>query len=206
MQPLNFGMPDEREELARAEVYGLLAMLFYAPPRAELYAQLQVAVTEAPARGAFLESSWGELIAATRRLALTAVRDEFAALFVGIGKPDVFLYGSFYRAGSLHGKPLVELRGDLKALGLERPDTVTETEDHVASLFEVMRYLIAGDDLAVSNLTSQRRFYDAHLRGWIDALCDAIAAHPKADFYARLAAFTRDFCAVESQGFDLLDA
>jgi TorA maturation chaperone TorD len=68
-----------------------------------------------------------------------------------------------------------------------------------------MRYLIAGDDLRVSNLATQRRFFDAHLRPWTEALCDAIAAQPRADFYRALAAFTRDFFAVEVQAFDLLD-
>ena len=34
--------------------------LFHAPPGEDLYAQLRVAVTEAPARGAFLERSWGD--------------------------------------------------------------------------------------------------------------------------------------------------
>ena len=29
---LQFSTPDDREELARAEVYGLLASLFYEPP------------------------------------------------------------------------------------------------------------------------------------------------------------------------------
>ena len=71
------------------------------------------------------------------------------------------LYGSFYLAGALNEKPLVALRSDLRALGLERPETVDETEDHIASLCEVMRYLIAGDDLGVSNLATQQRFFDA---------------------------------------------
>jgi TorA maturation chaperone TorD len=39
---------------------------------------------------------------------------------------------------------------------------------------------------------------------WILELCDAIAAHPKARFYAVLAGFTRAFVNVEVQGFDLL--
>ena len=87
-QPLTFSSPpDGSEELARAEVYGLLAQLFYGPPAEALYEQLQVAVTEAPARGAFLEGSFGELVAAARRLPLEVVRDEYATLFQGIGKP-----------------------------------------------------------------------------------------------------------------------
>jgi len=202
---LHFSTPDDREELARAEVYGLLALLFYEPPTAELYAQLRVAVTEAPTAGAFLEASWSEVVAAARRLPFAAVTDEFTALFQGMGKPEIFLYGSWFIAGTLNEKPLVELRSDLAAMGLERPQAVLETEDHIASLCEVMRYLIAGDDAGVSHLAAQQRFFNAHLRGWIERLCDALIAHPGADFYRAVAVFMRDFFAVETQGFDLLD-
>lgn len=203
---LHFSTPDDREELARAEVYGLLASLFHAEPAVELYEQLRVAVTEAPAPGGFLETAWSEVVASARRLPSEVVRDEYAALFGGVGKPEVFLYGSWFVAGNLNERPLAELRADLDTLGLERPPEVIETEDHIANLCEVMRYLIAGDDLGVSNLASQQRFFNAHLRGWVERLCDAIAAHPRADFYAALAGFTRDFFAVEAQGFDLLEA
>ena len=76
-RPLTFSpAPDDSEEIARAEIYGLLAQLFYAPPVEALYAQLQIAVTQAPARGGFLEASFGELVAASRRLTLAAVGDE----------------------------------------------------------------------------------------------------------------------------------
>jgi TorA maturation chaperone TorD len=205
-QPVSFASGDDGEELARAEVYGLLAALYYAPPDAALHAQFQVAVTEAPMAGAFLEASWGELVAAARRLDPARIEREFDTLFQGVGKPEVFLYGSFYLAGKLNEQPLVALRRSLLALGLARSDGVTETEDHIASLCEVMRFLIAGDDAGTSNLEAQRRFFDAHLRGWVDAMCAAIEAHPAADFYAALARFTRDFFAVETQAFDLLDA
>jgi TorA maturation chaperone TorD len=203
---LRFSTSDDREELARAEVYGLLANLYYAPPTIDLLEQLRVAVTEAPAAGAFLESNWSAVVAAARRLSLAEISDEYVALFGGVGKPEVFLYGSWYIAGFLNEKPLADLRHDLVTLGLERPREVLETEDHVASLFEVMRYLIAGLDLAVSNLAAQQRFFDAHLRSWVERLCDAIVAHPKSDFYRVVSEFTRDFMAVEAQGFDLLDA
>jgi TorA maturation chaperone TorD len=202
---LQFGLPDDREELARAEVYGLLASLYHAAPGAELFDQLRVAPTEAPAAGAFLEASWSEVVAATRRLSLERIADEYVALFGGVGKPEVFLYGSWFIAGFLNEKPLVDLREDLAGLGLERAPGVLETEDHVASLCEVMRYLIAGDDAGVSNLASQRRFFDRHVRNWVDQLCDAIAAQPSADFYLAVANFTRDFMSVEAQAFDLMD-
>jgi TorA maturation chaperone TorD len=206
MAALHFSTPDDSDELARAEIYGLLANLFYAPPAGELHAQLQAAAIEAPVRGAFLERAWGEVVAAARRLSVEAIADEYAALFLGIGRPEIFLYGSYYLAGTLNEKPLVVLRDDLRTLGLERPETINETEDHIASLCEVMRYLIAGEDVETSNLAAQQRFYNAHLRGWIDAFCEGLEAHPRADFYRSVAAFARDFAAVEAQGLDLLDA
>jgi TorA maturation chaperone TorD len=196
---------DSGEELARAEVYGLLAELFYAPPTQALYEQLLVAVTEAPMAGAFLEGSWRELVGAARRLSLADIEAEYVALFGGVGKPAVCLFGSWYLAGALNQKPLVELRSSLAGLGLERPQGVLETEDHIASLCEVMRYLIAGEDLSVSNLAAQQRFFNSYLRAWVDGLCDGIGVQVQADFYRALADFARDFFAVEAQGFDLLE-
>ena len=205
-RPIGFAAADDAEELARAEVYGLLAALFYAPPTAEMHAQFQVAVTEAPAAGGFLEHAWGELVAVARRLSREQIAREYDGLFQSVGKPEILLYGSFHIAGRLNEKPLVALRHTLRELGIAKSDDVSETEDHIASLCEVMRFLIAGDDVATANLATQRRFFDAHLRPWAGALCDEIEAHPQADFYAALARFTRDFLAVERQAFDLLDS
>lgn len=192
------------EETARAEIYGLLAALYYAPAPAALLDNLRVAVTEAPAAGALLEASWAELVGAARRLSVGEIAREYEALFGGVGKPEVYLFGSHYLSGFLNEKPLAALRTDLETLGLARDETMPETEDHIAYLCEVMRYLIAGDDVAVANLTRQREFFARHLQPWASTLCDAVAAHPKADFYRSLAGFTHTFLSVETQGFDML--
>ena len=191
------------EEIARAEVYGLLAQLYQAPPAPELLANLRVAATEAPVAGAFLEEPFRQLVGAARACSDAAVADEFEALFGGVGKPEVWAYGSHYLSGFLNDKPLVRLRSDLAALGLGRDESRAETEDHIAYLCEVMRYLIAGDDVAVANLTQQQRFFATHLQPWADRLCDDLAAHPAARFYRAVAQFTRAFISVEAQGFDL---
>ncbi len=193
------------EETARAELYGLLAQLYYARPAPDTLAALRVAVTEAPAAGGFLQEPWQQLVGAARAQDDEAIAAEFDRLFGGVGKPEVFLYGSHYLSGFLNEKPLVRLRSDLAALGLARGEAMPETEDHVAYLCEVMRYLIAGDDVAVCNLTAQRHFFATHLQPWILQLCDALQAQPAAHFYAALAQFTRAFVAVEAQGFDMLD-
>lgn len=193
------------EEMARAEVYGLLAALYYEPPSAELLAQLRVAVTEAPAAGGFLEEPWRGVVAAARAADDAAIRAEYNALFGGVGKPEVYLFGSHYLAGFLNEKPLARLRTDLQRLGLERDDAMPETEDHFACICEVMRYLIGGDDVAVANLTNQKAFFVDHVQPWASAMCDAVSAHPRAKFYAALAAFTQAFLGIEAQGFDMLE-
>jgi TorA maturation chaperone TorD len=204
IQSIQFASADDSEELARAELYGLLARLWLAPPDAELLAQFEVAVTQAPQPGGFLEAPWQTLVAAMRATTPARAAEEFDALFLGVGKPEVFAFGSYYLTGFLNEKPLAVLRTDLARLGLARDEQSNETEDHVAALFEVMRYLIAGDDMAVCNLEAQRRLFRAHLQPWVEKFCDTLEAQPRAQLYRVLAGFTRAFMQVEIQGFDLL--
>ena len=196
---------DSPEELARAELYGLLAGLWLAPPDASLLTQFKVAVTQAPQPGGHLEAPWGRLVAAMRATSVEAAAAEHDALFHAVGRPEVFAYGSFYLTGFLNEQPLATLRDDLATLGLARQVDSLETEDHIAFEFEVMRWLIAGDDVALCNLEQQRRFFRAHLQPWVDTLCDAVEAHPRADLWRAVAAMTRAFVQVEAQGFDLLE-
>ena len=161
------------EETARAEIYGLLSALYYQAPSPELLSQLRVAVTEAPNAGAFLEESWRDLVASARDLSQPQLAAEYTALFGGVGKPEVYLFGSHYLSGFLNEKPLVKLRDDLAALGLGRSDDMSETEDHVAYVLEVMRFLIAGEDVSVSNLSHQQALGVAVVSG-----LDAASASP----------------------------
>lgn len=198
--------PGDVEETARAELYGLLARLWLAAPDAELLAQFRVAVTEAPEPGGHLEAPWQDLVAAMRATTATQAAEEFDALFLGVGKPEIFVFGSFHLSGVLNDRPLAQLRTDLAALGLGRDEARMETEDHVSYVFEVMRYLIAGDDAGTCNLEQQRRFFRAHVQPWVDRLCEAVQRHPRARLWATIAALTRAFVEVETQGFDLLEA
>jgi TorA maturation chaperone TorD len=192
------------EETARAELYGLLASLFYAPPAIELIAQIRVSATDTPAAGAFLEEPWRNFVGVTRAMTDLAIREEYNALFGGVGKPEVYLYGSHFLSGFLNEKPLARLRTELNSLGLERSEAMSDTEDHFAYLCEVMRYLIAGDDVAVANLTRQREFFSTHMQPWVNLMCDDIQSNTKAHFYGSLAELARAFMGVEAQGFDML--
>jgi TorA maturation chaperone TorD len=202
---LQFAPADDAEEVSRAEIYGLLARLWLGPPDDDLAERLRQATSAGGDGDSPLQGPWRTLVDAMRATSVQTAADEYDALFEGVGKPELFLYGSYYLTGFLNERPLARLRDDLQALGLTRDVARAETEDHVAFLFEVMRYLIAGDAAAVCNLEQQRRFFRTHLQPWIDPMCDAVEAHPRAGLWRAVAGMTRAFMQVETQGFDLLE-
>jgi len=192
------------EDLARADLYGLLASLFFQPPDQLLLDQISASEKSEPDNQAPLAHVWTNLVEAAKHSKAADWKAEYDSSFLGVGKPNVFLYGSYYLAGHLHEKPLLEIRRSLAQFGLEASDSVAETEDHIAALFEVMRYLIAGEDVEVANLTNQRIFFNDHIRPWYDDLCDAIDADPETHLYKAVSALTREFLAIESQSFDMV--
>lgn len=199
-QPLRFETPDDGEETARADLYGLLAGLFYSPPSRELLDAIAAAPSEG---GGVLRDAWHELASTCGKADANALREEYEALFIGVGKPELMLYGSWYLSGFLMEKPLAALRNDLARLGLERPADVPESEDHIAMLFEVMRYLIAGDDPMIANIAVQKEFFSMHIQPWAVRMCEAVEAHPGAGFYRLVATLAKRFLEVEMQAFDM---
>lgn len=199
-QPIKFESADRGEETARADLYGLLATLYAAPPSQDLIDTIASARSEGEG---VLERAWAGLVAACREADAESLRDEYESLFIGVGKPEVMLYGSYYLSGFLMEKPLAALRTDLAALGLERDASVAESEDHIAMLCEVMRYLIASNEIAPVGIAGQKRFFATHLQPWVMPLCEAIAAHPDARFYRVVTGLAQTFFEVEMQAFDM---
>jgi TorA maturation chaperone TorD len=198
------GMP---EELARADLYGLIARLFHQTPDQELLNQISASIPdgqESQADAAPLSLFWNSLVELTKNNPAKAWQEEFDLNFISVGRPNIILNGSFYMAGHLNEKPLVDIRRALETFGLEPAEEITETEDHISALCEVMRYLIAGDNVEISNLTNQRVFFNAHIRPWYDELCDAIEAAPEMRLYHSVASLTREFLAIESQSIDMI--
>ncbi|MGH8809901.1 MAG: TorD/DmsD family molecular chaperone [Noviherbaspirillum sp.] len=205
VQPLKFEAPDSGEEIARADLYGVLEILFYEPPSQALLDTIAKSVDDAAAEGdGVLQQTWKSLADACGKTDANRVRDEYESLFVGVGKPEVMLYGSWYLSGFMMEKPLAALRDELAQLGLQRDARMPESEDHIAALCEVMRYLIASNDPLHANLETQRRFFAEHLQPWANAMCDAIAGHPQAHFYRSVAQLAKTFFEVEMQAFDML--
>ncbi|MEY3798914.1 MAG: hypothetical protein RLZZ406_215 [Pseudomonadota bacterium] len=196
------GLP---EDLARADLYGLIARFFHLAPDQALLDQIAATADQQDATDAApLAKTWMDVVEAAKNNPAKAWQDEFDLNFISVGKPNIILNGSFYMAGHLNEKPLVNIRRALEDFGLEAAEEVTETEDHISALCEVMRYLIAGDDVEISNLTNQRVFFNDHIRPWYDDFCDSIEGISEMRLYHPIAALTREFLAIEGQGFDMI--
>ena len=62
VRALSLAGAGDSEELARAELYGLLSRLWFAPPDPALLDDFAVAVTQAPMPGSHLEAPWQDLV------------------------------------------------------------------------------------------------------------------------------------------------
>ncbi|MBP2307834.1 molecular chaperone TorD [Azospirillum melinis] len=191
------------EELFRAQVYALLARLFARAPDAAFLAALGDLAGEGGEFGAALD----RLAEAARDSDPAAVEEEFTTLFIGVGGSERTPYGSFYLTGFLNEKPLAELRVAMARLGIARADGVTEPEDHIAALCEMMAGLIGGEfapeDGDIVGLDGQRAFFDRHVGSWAGRFFADLETSPSARFYRAVGAVGRSFLAVEARAFDL---
>ena len=189
------------EETARAELYGVIAELFYAPSRAELLAQLRVAATEAPAAGGFLEEPWRQLVGVAREMDDAAIQKEYDALFGGVGKPEVYAFASHFISGFLNEKPLATLRRDMAVRGITRAQNVYEPEDNIASLLEMMGGLVVGRFGAPATLSDQREFFNKHISPWAAHFFSDLEAAKNSVLYASVGAVGKAFMAIEAESF-----
>jgi TorA maturation chaperone TorD len=213
MQPVMAGADHGQsdEDLARADLYGLLAELFGSPPTDHFFNRLAASPKSSDDEpDTPLTQAWHQMVKRAAEMQPAVVREEFNALFLAVGKPEVVSNASFYLAGSLNQQPLVDIRHALADLGIERDPGTSETEDHFAALCEVMRFLVAGeldgDGPPMDLLSTQRTFFSQHLSPWAGDFFDAIERHRSADLYKAVAGFARAFFEVEQQAFDIYAA
>lgn len=190
---------DDADE-SRADTYRILARLFRAAPDADLLRRL-AECGDNEASGSKLTSAWNDLAEASRSANPVALDHEFHALFIGLGRGEVLPYASWYLSGFLLDKPLARLRSDLGQLGIDRADNVSESEDHVAALCEVMALLI-GPEGGI-DLSGQKHFFDRHLQPWIGHFLTDLQAAQGADFYRPVARLAQAFFEFEQRWLSL---
>ena len=187
------------EDEARAALYGLIAQLFYAPPDPGVLAQiLDAGIFEEGDTGLALR--WRELVARCRTAFPVLLENEHTELFVGTGKAAVTPYLIHYLAERSTDNPLVQLRGQLAAWRIGRRGHVNEPEDHVSTVCETMRLIIA---VQHRSLEEQKVFFERFLYKGGIAFCDAVTASKKSDFYRLVAAFAREFFELEREAFEM---
>jgi TorA maturation chaperone TorD len=193
--------PLPAEEAARANFHALLARLLHSGADGALLATLAAAepVEGDPA----LSKAWADLCRASSAMDSDAAGEEYESLFVGVGKAEVSIYAGYYTGATAIDHPRVRLRADFAKLGLERL-AQGEPEDHLATLLDVMRVLVAGGaGRAPAPLEEQKRFYDEYLRRSLPKFFNAVIACPKANYYRKVAALGLAFAAIESESFEL---
>lgn len=145
--------------------------------------------------------AWIELSEAARNADPASLDDEFHALFIGLGRGEILPYASWYLSGYLLDKPLAQLRADLNTLGIERADSVSESEDHVAALCETM-VLLVDENFGVDHAT-QKQFFQRHLQPWFPRFLADLGAAQSANFYRRVAELGRGFFQFEESWLKL---
>lgn len=189
---------DEADRL-RAQVYALLAQMLARPPSAELLET----VAGVRGDGSGLGDAFDRLARACAQADPRAAEREYNALFIGVDRGELVPYASYYRTGFLNDRPLARVRQDLQALGVERAPGVSEPEDHIASLCDVMAGLIIGAYGRAAPLPVQKRFHDRHLAPWADRFFSDLEGAANASLYRPLGSIGRLFLEIEGQAFAL---
>ncbi len=185
------------EDLLRAQTYLLLARLLAESPSDNFLEIVRGLEGDETAFGGALET----LAAAARKCTTESISDEYFRLFIGIGKSELMPFGSYYLTGFVNEWPTARLVGDMRMLGIGTADEVTEPEDHIAALCEMMSGLITGTFGEPADLIAQREFFDTHIGGWTPRFFEDLEAAKSAAFYMPVGTIGRLFMEIESEAF-----
>jgi len=181
-----------QEQQYRSAAYSIIAALLRDVPNEQTLQQIgafeQVGIDEDE-----MLLAMSSLGLAAQAVNQNAIKDEYHELFIGIGRGELVPYGSWYLTGYLMEQPLSALRDDLAELGIERDAGVSEPEDHIASLCEVMSILISESvDLSV-----QTQFFEKHLGSWCQKFFNDLETAESASFYRSVGRFGSAFISID---------
>jgi len=182
------------DDTLRAHVYSLLAALLTGPPSADLLGLLG-RIEDQQTSDTELAQAWQMIKEAGGRTNAALLDDEYHGLFIGLGRGELFPYGSWYQTGSVMDQPLARLRSDLAVLGIQRRSDVRETEDHAAALCETMAIICSHPEGI--KLETQKAFFSDHLKGWMDRFFKDMQQASAARFYRAVGRLGEAFLALE---------
>ena len=185
------------EDRLRAGLYNYLGLILAGPPDQMLLDQSAGLTGD--------DTPLGQAIQGLARVAKIskpkAVRSEFNALFIGLGRGELLPYASYYLTGFLNEKPLANLRATMASFGMTRAENVFEPEDNIASLMEMMAGMIVGRFGRVATLQEQNEFFSAHIGTWATHYFTDLQAAKSSVFYASVGAVGAAFLDIEREAF-----
>jgi TorA maturation chaperone TorD len=191
------GIADDGVDRERAALFALLGRLLSGPPDGPLLTRLRALAGD----GTRLGQALAGLAAAAEAADPAAVEREHFNLFIGVGRGELMPYASWYLTGFLHDRPLADLRGALRRLGVERAPGVPEPEDHIAFLCETLAGLIEGR--FARGPDEAANFFGRHLRPWAARFfCDLERAEG-ARFYRAVGALGGAAVEIEAAAADM---
>jgi TorA maturation chaperone TorD len=193
------GQEIPEEDLLRAQFYGLLARLFTSPPTEDLLNILRDLESDDSPMGQTLGAISYEAVQISQQDA----EDEFNALFVGMVRGELMPFASVYLTGFLHEKPLADLRGDMERLGIARSDDLSQPEDQIGIICEMMHGLITGTFGSVKELSEQKEFYEAHVSTWASKFFVDLESAKSAVLFKPVGTLGRLFFEIEDEAFGM---
>jgi TorA maturation chaperone TorD len=187
------------EDRLRLGWYSLLARLLSGAPDREFLSNLAALEGDETELGQAVQA----LVQVARHSEPKEIEQEHFTLFIGVGQAELLPYTSYYLTGFLHDRPLARLRSDMAEFGIARQENVSEPEDHIASLCEMMAGLIGGAFGTPADLATQQRFFDTHIGCWAPRFFEDLQASPSARFFMPVGTIGRLFMAIEAQGFEM---
>lgn len=185
------------EDRLRADLYNYLGLILGEPPDQMLLDQSAGLTGDG--------TPLGQAIQGLARVAKVskpkAVRSEFNALFIGLGRGELLPYASYYLTGFLNEKPLANLRATMASFGMTRANDVFEPEDNIASLMEMMAGMIVGRFGRVATLQEQNQFFNAHIGTWATHYFTDLQAAKASVLYASVGAVGAAFLDIEREAF-----
>ena len=177
----------------RSNLYTSLGALLVAPATEEHCALLRE-LPEIEQPQSSMEMAWALLRKSAFDYTQEQINDEYHELFIGLGRGVVVPYGSWHLTGFLMEKPLGQLRSDLRDLGFEKSEGVSESEDHIASLCQAMSAIILADEI---DFDTECSFFNQHIASWSEDFFKQVEDASCAGFYRAVANLGKSFIEIE---------
>ena len=178
----------------RQKYYSLLVRLFWKEPERDFLLSLREGMTErvdwASQVSPTMAEGWETIDRFITDKDVGSVAEEFTQMFLGPHQMEIIPYESYYLTGSLFRAPLIEVRGFMKQIGLEKlREKISEPEDILPFELEILNWLI-GKQINTDSVEEEEKWLDfqteflkKHLLVWVPTCAQDIQAAEPADFY-----------------------